>query len=67
MEICLLLWGAGSALGEPAWPWGGLAGGEHPKEKSVHSPVPCVYFQPQGLKVACPNLRILLSFQIPKG
>lgn len=20
-------WGAGSALGEPTWPWGGLAGG----------------------------------------
>lgn len=38
------------------------------KEKSINSQVPYVYFQPQGLmKVACPKLRILLSFQIPKG
>lgn len=61
------LWRGGSALEEPAGPWGGLAGDGHPKEKSVNSQVSCVYFQPQDLKVACPKLRILLSFQIPKG
>lgn len=31
------LWRAGSALEEPAGPWGGLAGDEHPKGKSVNT------------------------------
>lgn len=67
VETCVLLWGADSALGDSAWLWGALAGGGHPKGKSVNSQVLCVYFQPQALKVACPKLRILLSLQIPKG
>lgn len=33
-----------AAVGSRLWPWGGLAGGGHPKEVSVNSQVPCIYF-----------------------